>query len=96
MPKIDIETARAWARVHFPSPVKRRPIDDLLAHCPRVEGEITIRCKDCRAAEPIAPVYQERFGSDALYCVLFGAYVHPDDYCSSFDGLDGGINDENT
>lgn len=48
MPKIDIATALAWAKERFPSPVVRRPVDDLLAHCPRVEGELIIQCKDCK------------------------------------------------
>lgn len=50
MPKIDIATALAWAKERFPSPVVRRPVDDLLAHCPRVEGELMIQCKDCPPA----------------------------------------------
>lgn len=96
MPMIDIQTAIAWAKARWPSPVVRRPVDDLLAHCPTVEGELLGLCKGCKGAEPIAPPLKKQFGDDKLRCILYGAFVSPDDYCSNFASIDGGINDENT
>lgn len=37
---INVEEARAYAREHFPSPVKRRPIEEVLDNCPAVEIEL--------------------------------------------------------
>lgn len=52
MPVIDVEVARAWAKERWPSPVVRRQVDDLLAHCPRAKEIPLIRCEQCRKAMP--------------------------------------------
>lgn len=86
MPMIDIQTAIAWAKARWPSPVVRRPVDDLLAHCPRVEGELLVQCKDCKGTEPL--------GEHVLRCAITGELVFSDDDCGCFAGKSGGMDDE--
>lgn len=51
MPVIDVDKARAWAKERWPSPVVRRHVDDLLAHCPRAKEIPVIHCERCKHSE---------------------------------------------
>lgn len=58
MPVIDVDKARAWAKERWPSPVVRRHVDDLLAHCPRAKEIPVIHCERCKHSEmPAVEVY---------------------------------------
>lgn len=49
MPKlINVDEARAYAMEHFPSPVVRRPIEEVLDNCPAVKFESVVNCRDCK------------------------------------------------
>lgn len=67
---IDVDVARAWANERWPSPVVRRQVDDLLAHCPRAKEIPVVRCKDCKHAFPLPERYQGGWGKELMTCSL--------------------------
>ena len=68
MPVIDVDKARAWAKEHWPSPVVRRHVDDLLAHCPRAKEIPVIHCERCKHSAPIPEQYRAKFYEGVLMC----------------------------
>lgn len=49
MPKlISVDEARAYALERFPSPVVRKPIEEVLDKCPAADVQDIVRCKECR------------------------------------------------
>ena len=67
MPVIDVEVARSWAKERWPSPVVRRCVDDLLAHCPRTKEIPKITCARCRRSVPM-PEHIDPSGGNLLIC----------------------------
>lgn len=65
MPVIDVDKARAWAKERWPSPVVRRQVDFLLAHCPRAKEIPVIHCERCKHACPVAV----KVGDDATVAI---------------------------
>ena len=80
MPKlINVDEARAYAREHWPSPVVRRPIEELLDRCPGVEIVEVVRCKDCKHYRPYEG---EEHKGDCIELVGLESCVYQDDFCS--------------
>lgn len=76
---INVEEARAYARDHFPSPVKRKPIEEVLDNCPAVEVVQVVYCKDCKH---FCPYDGEEYKGDCLELVGLESCVYQEDFCS--------------
>ena len=76
---ISVEDARAYALAHFPSPVKRKPIEEVLDNCPAVEVVSVVHCKDCKH---YCPYEGEEHDGDCLELVGLACFVCEEDFCS--------------
>lgn len=80
MPKlINVDEAKTYAREHWPSPVVRRPIEELLDKCPAVDGHEVVKCKDCKHYRPYEG---EEHKGDCIELVGLESCVYQDDFCS--------------
>lgn len=72
---ISVDEARAYALEHFPSPVVRRPIEEVLDKCPGVEvvtdinvgNKHVVLCKDCARSRPLR---DREIGVFEPYCLI--------------------------
>ena len=96
---INVDEARAYAREHWPSPVVRRPIEDVFDNCTRVDAEPVLHgrwvkdselntyCSHCEVYIPVVHCHQS-YQDDELD---WDQEIEETDYCPNCGAkMDGG------